>query len=60
MLPDYILESALWGPLVALGVLVAAEEGLEINVLGLVFGIDFARPALKLPGVGRLGFPRRG
>ena len=42
-----------------LGVLVAAEEGFEINVLGLTFGIDFARPALKLPGIGRLGFPAR-
>jgi hypothetical protein len=39
-----------------LGVLVAAEEGLEVNLLGLSFGIDLARPALRLPGVGRLGF----
>ncbi len=44
----------------ALGVLVAAEEGFEINVLGLTFGIDFSRPALKLPGFGRLGFPAGG
>jgi hypothetical protein len=39
----------------ALGVLAAAEEGLELNVFGLAFGIDILRPALKLPGIGRLG-----
>jgi len=38
-----------------LGVSVAREEGLEINVLGLNFGIDFFKPALKLPFIGRLG-----
>jgi hypothetical protein len=38
------------------GVLVAVREGIEVNLLGLCFGIDFARPALKLPLVGRLGF----
>ncbi|MGH7846278.1 MAG: DUF3750 domain-containing protein [Candidatus Binatia bacterium] len=37
------------------GLLVAKEEGLEINLLGLSFGLDFTRPALKLPFVGRLG-----
>jgi hypothetical protein len=30
-------------------------EGVEINLLGLNFGFDFLRPALKLPGVGRIG-----
>jgi hypothetical protein len=30
-------------------------EGIEVNVLGLVAGVDFRRPALKLPGFGRLG-----
>jgi hypothetical protein len=30
-------------------------EGIEINVLGLVAGIDIRRPALKLPGFGRIG-----
>jgi hypothetical protein len=29
----------------------------EVNVLGLTFGVDLHRPALKLPGVGRLGMP---
>jgi hypothetical protein len=39
------------------GVLVGWEEGLEVNLLGLTFGVDLNRPALKLPGFGRLGFP---
>jgi len=37
-----------------LGVMVAVEEGLELNVLGLTFGIDPGDLAIKLPGVGRL------
>jgi hypothetical protein len=39
------------------GVLVGWEEGVELNVLGLTFGLDWNRPALKLPGVGRVGVP---
>ena len=39
------------------GVLVGLEEGLEVNLLGLSFGIDLNRPALRLPVAGRLGFP---
>lgn len=38
-----------------LGVTAAVDEGLEINILGLSAGVDFRRPALKLPGVGRVG-----
>ena len=38
-----------------LGITLAKEEGLEINLLGLTFGIDAAEPALKLPLIGRLG-----
>lgn len=38
-----------------LGVLVGIEEGLEVNLLGFTFGVDAKDPALKLPGVGRLG-----
>lgn len=38
-----------------LGVTMAREEGVEINLLGLNFGIDFYKPAIKLPFVGRLG-----
>lgn len=40
-----------------LGVSLGWVEGLEINMLGLVAGIDVRRPALKLPGWGRLGVP---
>jgi hypothetical protein len=38
------------------GILLGLEEGIEINVLGLSAGVDFRRPAIKLPGIGRLGF----
>lgn len=38
-----------------LGVTVGWVEGFEINFLGAVVGFDIRRPALKLPGVGRLG-----
>ena len=37
------------------GVLAGVEEGIELNVLGLTFGVDLKHPALKLPAVGRLG-----
>lgn len=40
----------------SLGFLVALDEGLEINLLGLSFGIDPLGPALKLPFIGRFGF----
>jgi hypothetical protein len=39
-----------------LGVLIGIEEGLEINLLGLTFGIDPASLAIKLPLIGRVGF----
>ena len=39
------------------GLLVGWDEGVEVNVLGLTFGVDLHRPALKLPGIGRLGMP---
>lgn len=39
------------------GLLLGWEEGLELNLLGLSFGLDWNRPALRLPGVGRVGFP---
>jgi hypothetical protein len=42
-----------------LGVLAGLEEGFEINVLSLTFGVDVKRPALKLPLVGRLGLSQR-
>jgi hypothetical protein len=37
-----------------LGASAGGEEGVELNVLGLVFGVDLRRPALKLPGIGRV------
>jgi hypothetical protein len=37
------------------GVLVAVEEGLEVNLLGMTFGLDPLGLALKLPGIGRIG-----
>jgi hypothetical protein len=42
-----------------LGIGVAAEEGLEVNLLGLVVGIDPAELAIKLPGIGTLGLRTR-
>jgi hypothetical protein len=38
-----------------LGVTASSVEGLELNVLGLTFGVDPWPPALKLPLVGRVG-----
>ena len=37
-----------------LGASVARDEGIELNVLGLVLGFDLRHPALKLPGIGRV------
>ena len=37
------------------GIMLAREEGFELNLLGLSFGIDILKPALKLPFIGRLG-----
>ena len=65
---DYLVGRRIFGPAPSgtgwqisifglVGLLVAREEGIEINVLGAVFGIDLNPPALKLPIVGRLGFP---
>ena len=36
------------------GAIVSGDEGIELNLLGLVAGIDFRHPGIKLPGVGRL------
>jgi hypothetical protein len=41
-----------------LGVLASDVEGLEVNVLGFIFGVNPFSPSLKLPMVGRLGVPR--
>jgi hypothetical protein len=41
-----------------LGVLASEIEGLEVNVLGLTFGVNPFSPSVKLPLVGRLGVQR--
>jgi len=51
------VEASLWG---VLGVKLAWVEGVEINLLGLVAGLDLRHPALKLPGFGRIGFDALG
>jgi len=38
-----------------LGVMVARDEGFELNLLGFDIGFAFKSPALKLPGIGRVG-----
>jgi hypothetical protein len=47
------LQASLLG---LLGVSLGVQEGLEINLLGLNFGVDVNTPALRLPFVGRIGF----
>jgi hypothetical protein len=47
------IEWSAWG---YAGMSIGMKEGLEIDVLSAVFGIDFVRPAIKLPGWGRIGF----
>jgi hypothetical protein len=47
------VELNLWG---VFGIKLGWVEGLEVNVLGLVAGLDLRHPALKLPGFGRIGF----
>jgi hypothetical protein len=38
-----------------LGLTLAVDEGIELNLLGATIGVDILSPALKLPGLGRLG-----
>ncbi len=37
------------------GATIGWAEGIEISILGLTAGIDIRRPAIKLPGFGRIG-----
>ena len=46
------IQVSLWG---LLGFTVGLREGVEAQLFGLCFGLDFLRPALKLPLVGRVG-----
>lgn len=41
-----------------LGITIGFVEGLEVNLLGLNFGVDFLQPALKIPFWGRIGMSR--
>ena len=47
------LQVSLWG---LLGVTLARAEGLELNLAGFVLGVDPLDLAIKLPGIGRLGW----
>jgi hypothetical protein len=38
-----------------LGISFGVRSGIEIHLLGLVAGVDFLNPAIKLPGLGRIG-----
>ena len=60
---DYLADGALFGSAPSRtgyqlslkgfgGVLLAAREGLEVNLLGLVVGVRAWPPAIKLPGLG--------
>ena len=40
-----------------LGFTIGWIEGVEFNFFGAVLGFDIRRPALKFPGIGRLGLP---
>ncbi|SOE17368.1 uncharacterized protein DUF3750 [Hoeflea halophila] len=40
------------------GLAVGTRYGVELRLAGLVFGIDIMRPAVKLPGFGRIGMAR--
>lgn len=38
-----------------LGLTIGWVEGFKLNFFGAVVGLDVRRPALKLPGLGRIG-----
>jgi hypothetical protein len=46
------IEASLFG---VVGVKLGWVEGLELNFLGLVSGLDLRHPGVKLPGFGRIG-----
>lgn len=50
------VQFSTWG---LFGLTLGAREGVELNLLSLSFGVDFWPPALKLPFVGRVGFPNK-
>jgi hypothetical protein len=38
------------------GIAAGTEEGLEVDLFGLCAGFDLFPPALRLPGLGRIGW----
>ena len=50
------IEASLWG---VLGIKLGWVEGVEINVLGLVAGLDLRDPGLKIPAFGHIGWPHQ-
>lgn len=48
------VQFSTWG---VFGLTLGAREGVELNLLSLNFGLDLWPPALKLPFIGRVGFP---
>ena len=49
------VEMSLYG---LFGLKIGKVEGVELNILTLVAGLDALRPAVKLPGFGRIGLDR--
>jgi hypothetical protein len=49
------VELSLWG---LLGLKIGKIEGVELNLLTLVAGLDALHPAVKLPAFGRIGLDR--
>jgi hypothetical protein len=47
------VEASLFG---VVGVKLGWVEGVELNFMGLVTGLDLRHPGVKLPGFGRIGF----
>jgi hypothetical protein len=52
---DAFRHGSLCVPRGYLGITIGQVEGFEFNFLGAVVGFDIRRPALKFPGIGRLG-----
>jgi hypothetical protein len=50
------VEASLWG---VVGIKLGWVEGVELNFLGLVAGLDIRNPGIKLPGFGRIGLPQQ-
>ena len=41
------------------GVKIGWVDGVEVNLLGLVAGLDLQNPGVKVPGYGRVGLDHR-